>query len=243
MTDTSNNSQCNMREMLVSYLYDEATPEETRRVESHLTECAQCNDEITAFGRVRDMLQQWELSDLPVVRIAVQQKRSAIEVMKELIGVMPVWVKALTAVAAAMLILSVLGTEVSFGNGGFNLKTSLFRSGGAVGASGARLQTRAEEALDRAEVRNIVNQMIADSERQRQTELNGQLVKLQSELNGLHSSDLGKLSARLQEQRDRLRALERDVDRRDGLDLTDILFSDSRGNKTAAVGSESGAEQ
>src|SRR5436853_7355029 len=110
MTDTSNNSQCNMREMLVSYLYDEATPEETRRVESHLTECAQCNDEITAFGRVRDMLQQWELSDLPVVRIAVQQKISAIQVMKHMIGCMPLSGKALPSVQTRCHCLSAVGT-------------------------------------------------------------------------------------------------------------------------------------
>lgn len=239
MTDTNLN-QCDMREMLVSYLYNEATPEETLTVESHLKECSRCSDELAAFGRVRNMLQQWELADLPVVRVAAQQKRSAIDVLKELFGVMPLWVKGFSAVAAAMLIFSVFGTEVSVGNGGFSFKANLLRRGRPAVAVNEHGQM--EEALGRAEVRNIVNQMITESERQHQTELNDQLVRLQTELNGMHSSDLVKLSARLQEQRDRLRALERDVDRRDGLDLTDILFSETRGSNKPGVGPESGSE-
>ena len=244
MTETTKTNNCNKRETLVSYLYNEATADETRAVETHLNECAFCGSEMEAFGRVRDMLQHWQLEDLPVVRVAVERKRSAMEVLKELFGVMPVWVKAFSAVAAAMLVLSVMGTEVSIGKGGFSVRTGLFRTRGPAQAGVNSGSDPSDVALSRSEVRNIVNQMIIESERQQQTVLNEQLVKLHSELDGMHTSDLVKLTARLQEQRDRLRALERDIDRREGLDLSDILFSDAgRVHKNSGSESETGTQQ
>ena len=245
MTDTTKANNCDIRETLVSYLYNEATAEEARTVETHLNECAVCKSEMEALGRVRDMLQHWQLEDLPVVRVAVQQKRSATEVLRELFGLMPVWVKAFSAAVAAMLVLSVIGTEVSMGKGGFSIRTNLFRTHGASPPAEINSDSDPSDiALSRSEVRNIVNQMIVESERQQQTVLSEQLVKLHSELDGMHTSDLVKLTARLQEQRDRLRALERDIDRREGLDLTDILFSDAgRVYKTSGSDSQTGAGQ
>ncbi len=241
MTDTLKTNNCDMREALVSYLYNEASAEETHTVETHLRKCAVCRSEMESFGHVREMLQHWQLEDLPVVRVSAQQKRSAIELLRELFGVTPLWVKAFSAVAAAMLVLSAIGTEVSISKNGFNMRTNLFRTRGAGAVGGS---DSAEIAINRAEVRNMVNKMVVDSERQQESLLNAQLVKLQSELSGAHASDLVKLTARLQEQRDRLKALERDIDRREGLDLTDILFSDAgRIRKTSASDSETGTDQ
>ena len=245
MTETTKTGNCDMREALVSYLYNEASEEETRTVEKHLSECAPCANEMESFSHVREMLRQWQFEDLPAVRVTVRQKRSAIEVLKELLGVAPLWVKAFSAVAAAMLVLSAIGAEVSINKSGFNVRTNLFRARGSAPLAGAAAsQDSSEIAINRAELRNIVNQMIVDSERQQENLLNAQLVKLQSELNDTHASDLVKLTARLQEQRDRLKALERDIDRREGLDLTDILFSDAgRTHKTASGDSENGTDQ
>jgi hypothetical protein len=43
----------------------------------------------------------------------------------------------------------------------------------------------------------------------------------------MHSADLAKLATRIQEQQARLKTIEQDIDRREGLDLTDILFSET----------------
>ena len=76
MTDTTKNPNCDMREALVSYLYDEATADESRSVESHLKACAPCRQEFASFERVRGMLQQWQLDDLPVVRVETAGARA-----------------------------------------------------------------------------------------------------------------------------------------------------------------------
>jgi hypothetical protein len=69
--------------------------------------------------------------------------------------------------------------------------------------------------------------MIADGERQQKEEIRLQLVGLESQLQNMRSADLAKLATRIQEHQQRLRSLEQDIDRREGLDLTDILFSEA----------------
>ena len=89
----------------------------------------------------------------------------------------------------------------------------------------------------RAEVKGLVNQLIADSERRQHDEIKAQLASLESQLQTMHTADLSKLATRIQEQHARLKTIEQDIDRREGLDLTDILFSEvSRPGSRAATG-------
>ncbi|MEW6213351.1 MAG: zf-HC2 domain-containing protein [Acidobacteriota bacterium] len=206
---------CNMHESLVSYLYDEASEEERRRVEAHLDECRSCKEELEAFNRVRGMLQQWQIDDLPVVRVETSTRRSFFEVLRELFLVMPVWAKAAGAVAAVMVVLAVIGTEVSIGKQGFSLSADITRS---------NKRNAAEEI--RAELRVMVNDMILASERQQKDELTARLVALESQLQNAHQADLVRLAASIEEQRARIKTIERDIDRREGLNLADILFSE-----------------
>ena len=230
--NTQNN--CNMHEALMSYLYDESTPDEKLRVETHLTDCGACKQELHAFERVRGMLQQWQLDDMPVLRVSTAQtgNRSILAVLKELISVTPIWAKALGAVAMAMLVLAVLGTDISVGRGGVSLHADLLRRNRVVDPSNAGApqnptsSDRAGIEQIRSEMKSLVNQLVADSERDQKERIKAELVSLQSELQNTHSADLAKVISRIQEQQTRLKTIERDIDRREGLDLTDILFSE-----------------
>lgn len=233
MTDINKTSHCNMHEALVSYLYGEASAEESRMVESHLAGCSACKTEFHAFERVRGMLQQWQLDDMPITRIAVDPpRRSALAVLKELLSVTPIWAKAVGAVAMAVLVLAVMGTEVKVGSDGFSVRADLLRrnnSAQVVSGSGSQIAGDASGAnLEqvRSEVRALVNTLILESERNQRDEIKAQLASLESELQGMHEADLSKLAARIQQQQARLKTIERDIDRREGSDLSDILFSD-----------------
>ena len=236
MNDKQKTPNCDMHEALVSYLYNEATPEESGRVEAHLAECAPCKQELHSFERVRGMLQQWQLDDLPVVRVVTGRasgERSMLEVLKELLTVTPLWVKAIGAVAMAMLVLAVIGTDLSVGRGGVSFHADLLRhdrNAAPVSAADDR-DTASPNTSNieqvRTEVKGLVNQLIAESERQQKDEIKAQLVGLESQLQNMHSADLAKLATRIQEQQARLKTIEQDIDRREGLDLTDILFSET----------------
>lgn len=245
MSNKQKTPNCNMHEALVSYLYNEATSEESRRFEAHLTECPACKLELNSFERVRGMLQQWQLDDLPVVRVVAQRpsgERSMLGVLKELFSLTPVWAKALGAVAMAMLVLAVVGTDISVGRSGFSFHADLLRRDGTVqpgvgDAKNAGPSNAASIEQVRTDVKSLVNQLIAESERQQKDEIRAQLVSLESQLQSMHSADLAKIATRIQEHQARLKTLEQDIDRREGLDLTDILFSEvSKPTERAATG-------
>jgi hypothetical protein len=191
------------------------------------------------------MLQQWQLDDLPVVRVVAQpnsENRSVLAVLKELFSMTPLWGKAIGAVAMAMLVLAILGTDVSVGKGGVSFHADLLRRDRGVAPSGSAIvepSTGGNIEQVRAEVKGLVAQLIAESERQHKAEMKTQLVSLESEIQNMRSADLAKLATRIQEQHTRLKTIEQDIDRREGLDLTDILFSDvSRPSQRSATGGD-----
>jgi hypothetical protein len=236
MTDTQKTPDCNMHEALISYLYDEATPEQARSIETHLAKCAACRSELESFERVRNLLQQWRLEDMPIVRIAAQQtaQQRVLALVKELFTVAPLWAKAFAAAAAMLLVLAVMGTEISIGRNGFSLRANLLRRS----APASTIAT--ERALGPDEVKALVGQMILESERQHRSEVKAQLINLEATLQSMHSADLAKLAARIQEQRARLNALERDLDRHEGLGLADILLGEAFDNGKEHPRAESG---
>jgi hypothetical protein len=225
-----------MREALVSYLYSEATAEEARAVEAHINECATCSGELAGFNRVRGMLQHWQLEDMPMMKIvAGPQKRPFVAAMKDLFAAAPLWAKLATASAMVLLVLAMLGTEVSINRDGFSLRADLLRSKSQSDLQSAGTTSYAPDRVAieqvRADMVALVGKMIADSERQQKDEFRAQLVSLQSEIQNLHATDLARIASRVEKQRSRLQTLERDIDRREGMDLTEILFSEVM-NKT-----------
>jgi hypothetical protein len=223
-----------MHEALIAYLYDEASPEESALINAHLTGCVTCEQELRAFERVRTVLQQWQIDDLPVLRVVADRaasERSMLAMLKELFSVTPVWAKAVGAVAMAMLLLAIIGTDVSVGSGGVSFHVDMFgrgRSVEAVNANEGKKSPLNDGSIEqvRTELRSLVNQLIADSERHQKEEIKLQLVGLESQLQNMRSADLAKLVTRIQEHQQRIKTLEQDIDRREGLDLTDILFSE-----------------
>jgi len=228
MTDLNKTPKCDMHEALVSHLYNEASPEERSRVEEHLKSCSACAEEMTAFERVRGMLQQWQVDELPEVYIVTKDpaagRRSMLALLKELFTVTPIWAKALGGAAVAMLVLAVMGTSISVGSNGFSMSVSLLNRGQGAG----QVSTDPKAApISAAEVQTIVNAMIVDSERHQNEALKAQLVSIESQLQNSHEADLAKVSARIHQQRELIKTLERDIDRREGLALSDILLGEA----------------
>jgi anti-sigma factor RsiW len=227
-----------MQEAMMAYLYKEASEDETRRFEAHLDECAACRQELAGFERVREQLQQWQVSDLPVVRVAAEpqpSRRPFPAVLKELFAVMPVWVKAASVAAVALIVMAVTGTTVRINRDGFSLSARMIGTSSAGEPSAVTNPTQTQYASNeqieqlRANLAALVSQKIADSERQQKDELRAQLVSLQSDLQAMRSTELAKIVARVQQHQSRLQTIERDLDRREGSDLTDILFSEMMG--------------
>jgi hypothetical protein len=243
MTDNQKPPVCSNHEDLVTYLYGEATPEQARRVEAHLVECSRCDDELAGFRRVRSALGEWELNDMPIVRVALPpERRSSLAILKELFGVAPFWAKALSAVAAAMLVLAVMGTDISVGRNGFHFGTRLLGSGAKVDNPAPGVTPRPDvESPTIDQIKAFVNQQILESERAQKQQMGAELERLEAALKNTHSNDFAKLKVRVQEQRDQIKTLERDIDRRAGLDF-DILFSSNGDRSRRALDNAEGGQ-
>jgi hypothetical protein len=235
MNEENKTPACDKHEALIAYLYKEATPDEARRFETHLNDCTACKHELAGFERVREQLQQWQVADLPIVRVVADPqpaRRSFLAVLKELFTIMPIWAKVASVAALALIVMAVTGTSLSIGRDGVSLHADLLRRQQPqiqpTTSVPPDTQYASAEQLEqlRTNLASLVSQKIAESEHQQKEELRAQLVGLQTDLQTMRSADLAKIVTRVQEHQSRLQTIERDLDRREGSDLTDILFSE-----------------
>lgn len=253
MTQQNHTPDCNMHELLVTYLYGETAPEDSLRFESHMQECASCKQELSAFEGVRESLQQWQFDEAPNVQLAtaIQPHKSALALLKELFTIMPIWAKGLGVVAAAMFVLAVLGTNIKIGKDGFSYQADILRKQNSTvvqSAGGNQTVTDVmpislnEKQLEqlRASLMTEVSARIAESEKLQKEGVKAQLVDFQAQLKDMRSTELVKIAAQIQQHRVKLQTIERDIDRREGLGLTDILFGEATPAKEPGIGKTSG---
>jgi len=189
-------SGCGREEELISYLYDEASPAERAAFERHLDECAACRHELLAFERVRHDLSAWQLPLAPRVEIAPQ--RGKLELLRELLGLFPIWAQALTALgtvaALALVAIALTGTSIRFG------KDSVMVSSTSTSKATAPQPTATPmiaQALTPVEIKAIVDQAVAQAQAQAQENTRAQLASLEARLNAAHEAKLVAVKAQL----------------------------------------------
>src|SRR5215510_9261610 len=184
-------SDCGRKEDLVSYLYGEAHATERASFESHLDYCDGCRNELTAFGRVRRDLGAWQLGH--VVRPEIVLRRSRLDLLRELVGMFPVWARgaAFIGAAATMLLvsLSIAGTRISLRDGDFAV------SFGRTGNGAAPAQAASSEEISRM-VQNAVSE-----EREKMEKLySARLASFKGQLDADHQAELRAAKAEQQAQ-------------------------------------------
>jgi len=190
---------CERKEDLVAYLYDEASSAERASFERHLDDCDACRNELTAFGRVRGDLGAWQLGLTPRAEIVL--RRSRLDVLRELMGMFPVWVRgvALAGAAAAMLLvaLSIAGTNISVKNGDF-----------AVNFGSIKNSATGVPAVSSEEVELMVQNAVARGREKMEQQYISQLASFKDQINADHEA---KLQAANAEHQARLKAAQADL--------------------------------
>jgi hypothetical protein len=238
MTQENRTPNCNMHELLVTYLYGESSPEENLRFETHLLDCPSCRQEISAFEGVREALQQWQFDEVPKVQLLAENhqgpRKSALALLKELLTIMPLWAKGFAAVAMAMLVLAVLGTDVKIGKDGFSYSASLWQKSDpsvipVEKPNGNPLVQISKEQIAqiRADLMKEVSAELAKNEMAQKEDVRAQLANFQSQLKDMRSADLLRIAAQVQQHKLKIQTIEHDIDRREGLGLTDILLGEA----------------
>ncbi len=175
------NHECDRKEELVAYLYGEATAAEKKSFEQHLNDCNECGEELKAFGRVRNDLSAWQVGFAPRTELVFQ--RSKMEVLRELVGLFPVWARGLAmAGAAAVIFLTAMSV--------YNLKS------GTTTASG----------LSEQQVQAMVSKAVADERAKIQQQNQAEFASFKTELAAEYQTQLRAASAEHQNKLEAVKA-------------------------------------
>jgi hypothetical protein len=99
--------ECERQDELLSVLYGEASQEEIERFRNHLRECHDCTEIFNSFGAVRISVRELRDRALagfqPATAPPLAQTKSARAALKAFFDLSPLWLKAGTAFATAVL--------------------------------------------------------------------------------------------------------------------------------------------
>ena len=209
--------RCHNQELLITYLYDEATSSERRSFEMHLDECASCRKELNALSSVRTTLGAWNLNfetAAPAMQIAI--KRNSIETLRELIEALrswPAWLRLTGAGALAtcglLLAFSLAGTQIDLTRGMVSFGVREVHLQSAPPQSIQQGAGRESLQLTKPEVEKIIAERIAAataSDRQKQEELSARVAGLSAQLANVTQSRV-RVAAELAALRAEQRAL------------------------------------
>jgi predicted anti-sigma-YlaC factor YlaD len=101
-------------DLLVAYLFDEATPDERRAIEEHLASCERCSRTLAELKGTVSTLQAWEDEELPRSVVLLPSRKEPERGRLKT----PLWLRAIGwAAAAAVLVLVVTQGSVRYGDG------------------------------------------------------------------------------------------------------------------------------
>lgn len=175
-------SNCDRKEELVSFLYDEMAASERAMFERHLNDCDSCRDDWRALGRVRDELSTWQVGFAPRTEVVLPRRK--MDVLRELIGLFPVWVRgaALAGAAAALVLLVLAATDVRI-----NVRSGEIAFGQPAVA---QAPVTATSTASTAEIEALVQNAVAQERARWQADYQTQVANLKQELNASYQAQL-----------------------------------------------------
>ncbi len=236
-TPTTPKPACDRAEDLVTYLYGEATPDQSHSFERHMTECAVCRDEFAAFSSVRNVMPAWELTTVPRIEVAI--KPTFIQACREFFGSLSPWGRMALAGAAGLVVMSLLNVHIGIGSNGFSVSlggtppqtVAAVPSPVPARVTRPTMEAVNVKALDEAAIRTLVAQLVRESETRQDEKLAAQLRTVSAQLSSQHDAQLIKAISSL--KRDQLRqvmAIIQENDRRSAPDLLDLFSATSAEN-------------
>ena len=198
---------CGKKELLLSYLYDEANQHERTDFAAHLTACSSCDRELQAFQGVRQELSTWQIPFVP--HIEVITPRSATDALREFFRLLPGWFKVTSglaaAAAAALVVFAISGTQIKFGQEGFTAQVGVKEIVQPQIVKEPTTSTSVTPSLtantiSRAEAEKMIQVAVAQAQAQTQAQAHAQFAALEAKLNSAHQANLANATMRLQEQ-------------------------------------------
>lgn len=234
MKDSSEiKNDCGKKDLLMAYLYNEASSGERHQFEQHLLACDSCHHELQAFGAVREDLKSWQIPFVPPIEVVTP--RQAVDVWREFFRLIPGWFKivsGLTATAAAAVVLLALSsTRISLGNGGFDAHFGIRETVVAAPAQTALLipapTPQSADFISRSEAEKMIQLAVAEAQTKANQQTQAQLANLSARLAAEHQLQLKNATMKLdQKHQKNMKALMAEGNRQT---LTEWLFASSDG--------------
>ena len=194
-------NHCGKKDLLVAYLYAEASSAESKEFERHQAVCAECRTELQAFQGVRQELGTWEMPFVP--HIEVVTPRTAMDALRDFFRLVPGWFKITaglaSAAATALVVFAFTGTHISIGQSGVEASFGITKT-----AKVSKTQLTADtpksiavNSLSRAEAEQMIQAAVAQVQTQAQAQTRLQLTSLEAKLKATHQAELQNATLRL----------------------------------------------
>lgn len=170
---------CERKEELIEYLYDEMPPSRRALFAEHVSNCPNCSSDLQGMEHMRSELRVWDVNAVPHMEIIIPRPKLAI--LKELLGMFPVWSRAMMATAtAAATILIALGTLSLFKqtSGALGTLANTTTSAPVHTQPATIAQTPPHPALQSDELKALVSAEVARAVEQERQNLRAQMAAL-----------------------------------------------------------------
>jgi Putative zinc-finger len=185
--NTENNfhrsSDCQRKEDLVSYLYQEAGAAERASFERHLDLCDSCRAELSAFTRVREQLSAWQVGLSP--RTEISLTRSKMDQLRKLIELFPAWARGAALASAALLLFAIPLAA-----------TGIVPIGGSNGRS----------SMTPEQIETLIKNSISKERAQMREEYRAQMAVFKQQLEAQHEAQIQEIRAAQQAKLEALKA-------------------------------------
>jgi hypothetical protein len=115
--------QCDDKDTLISFVYDEIDADARRQVAAHLRTCAACATEIEGLRLVRHELAEWQPPVLPLDFQIVQKPATVLRSARWSLAAVPAWAQVAAAVLVMAAAAAIANLQVQYGSDGLRFST------------------------------------------------------------------------------------------------------------------------
>ncbi|MBI4470536.1 MAG: zf-HC2 domain-containing protein [Acidobacteria bacterium] len=211
------------RPELISYLYDELTPDQRSGFELHLQTCGECGRDLKDFRQVRSSLNDWTIEESPHLLLRLQPTLA--QSFRQLLRAMPLWMRIGAVGAAAVLLMAVSNIRISSGGvSGFQIQAGL-RPAPIVSGSDSRPSGPTAE-----QVQEWIDAAVARDRARHQVEMEANLAVLTEKLESDHRRQLAEVAGAMRrEQHQSLLTMYDEIDRRSRPTFASLFLEQENG--------------
>jgi len=144
--------ECESKEAIVAYLYDEIDAVERNRIEAHLARCSECRAEVNALRAVRIELPAWAPPERDLGFTIADRAQTAAPPRR---WIMPAWGLAAAATLVLAAAAAIANLEVSYDADGLTVRTGWGRTVAAPAETRAAMPVVTSQPDWRAELTSL----------------------------------------------------------------------------------------